>query len=151
MIFLLPLGVVIAAALAWAASLLIHSDLSHRHMNFVIERTSGGADPDDVAKELQLRMAAARLRRRATHEVLQRPTAYVEIIRSAAKSEGLRLAALDKRMARKFIHWAEGADLSEILYPVAMRAIWKARGKLRHTLPHSHHAHDLHAALRTID
>lgn len=140
---LIAIGVVIALGVIAG---LIRGDLGHAHMHFVADRAASGASPEAMGKELRLRMAAARLRRRTTEAVKRTPSKQAEIIRRLAKEEALRLAAFDKVMARQFLRWAEDAELGEILYPAAMAAVFRQARKRR---PIHHETHrDMHAALR---
>lgn len=76
----------------------------------------------DQQHEFALRSAAARLRRRASEAVLQRPQDHDAIIGEIIKDEAMVLASRDKGLGRSFVNWTGSMSLTDILYPEAFQA-----------------------------
>lgn len=126
-VFIIPMVVVALGLAARVISRAINGRLENRYAAFLMERS--GTSGAEIDREFRLRTSAARLRRTASMATTKAPARAEQIIRDLARAEGLKMAATDKSAAKQFLQWAEGAEISEILYPAAMKAVWKhARG-----------------------
>lgn len=78
---------------------------------------------DQQQAELSLRMAAVRLRRRASLATIDSPGRYREHISRIAKEEAMKFT--DRAQARDFLAWAGSAPVGDILLPPAFKKVYR--------------------------
>lgn len=100
-----------------------------------------------VNGELSLRIAAAKIRERASAAVLEAPHRHREIVAEIVKSEVMSVGYIDKTLAAHLLAWAQSAGYDELLYADARRA---AHAVMRSSIQHRRGDIKLHhvAALR---
>ena len=125
-VFWLPAVALIVVVAACVLACLVNSSPANRYAHLRLQRRMEGASASEFDNEITLRTTAAEFRRLVSLAVLERPAECEKIIQAMAKDEALVLAATDKAVARTFLEWVEGADLAEILHPVAAKAAYRA-------------------------
>jgi hypothetical protein len=121
------------------------SELTDHYQGWMRSCRARGLSPAQMDDEFRFRTRWVSLRRRASISALQAPCNYRPRLDAIAREEATLLAAVDKKLAKKFLQIYDASPLEDILYPDAIAAVKAGVCKPRKVTPTEDHI----ASIRT--